>query len=217
MGSVDKGSGMLWSILIAAIPERYHSVQPLLHSLLESQSVARMPDVELHYLMDNRRRSVGEKRNNLLSIAKGEYISFIDDDDEVASDYVSKIYRQIVATRKSDAPADVICFPQRATLHPAGVIHECTYSLAHWRDRKPDDRRALVASGKPNVLNWSGPPSHTMIWRRAILDGIEFPSKMFGEDVDFVDLACERAKNELVLNGEPMYFYKFNEETSTTR
>ena len=69
---------MLWSILIAAIPERYHSVHGLLHSLLEQQSVARMQDVELLYLMDNRRRSVGEKRNALLQLAHGDYLSFID-------------------------------------------------------------------------------------------------------------------------------------------
>lgn len=32
---------MLWSILICGIPERYHSIHPLLRSLLEAQSVAR--------------------------------------------------------------------------------------------------------------------------------------------------------------------------------
>jgi len=153
------GGALLWSILIPAIPERYHSAHALLYSLLEQQSVARMQDVELLYLMDNRRRSVGAKRNNLLAMARGDYLSFVDDDDQIAADYVQKIYRQIAAARKNNPPADVICFPQRCTLNPSGVVHECTYSLKYWRNREPDKRRTLALTKKQNVLAWSGPPA----------------------------------------------------------
>lgn len=208
---------MLWSILLCGIPERYHSVQALLFSLLEKQSVARMPDVELLYHMDNRRRSVGAKRNGLLREAVGEYITFIDDDDEVSPDYVRKIRDAIIASRKQEILVDVICFPQRATLQPAGVTHECTYSLAHWSQRKPDARRVLTQSDKPNTLNWSGPPSHTMAWRREIVKDAHFPEKNFGEDVSWVDAVCEKAKTEIALTGDPIYFYKFDETKTATR
>jgi len=219
---------MLWSILIPSIPERYHTAQGLLFSLLESQSIARMQDVELLVLMDNKRRSVGAKRNALLEMAQGEYVSFIDDDDEVATDYVQKIYRLIAKTRKEKTPADVICFPQRATLVNQGVVHECTYSLAHWKDREPDKRRQLAPTDKPNTLAWSGPPAHTMVWRRETLlkgycptchkdDIVSFPKKNFGEDVDWVDAVCEKAKTEIVLNGEALYLYNFDSERTATR
>ncbi len=208
---------MLWSILVCAIPERYASAHGLLHSLLEAQSVARMQDVELLYLMDNKRRSVGAKRNDLLSMARGEYVCFIDDDDEVATDYVQKIYRTIVKARKEEIPADVICFPQRATLAPSGVIHECTYSLAHWRDREPDKRRVLVPTEVANTLAWSGPPAHTMVWKREIAQAAKFPEKNFGEDVDWVDQACEKAKTEMQIVGEFLYHYKFDEQRTATR
>ena len=208
---------MLWSILIPSIPERYHSAQELLHSLLEQQSVARMQDVELLYCMDNRRRSVGAKRNDLLAMARGEYLSFIDDDDLVATDYVQKVHRLISKARKQDPPADVICFPQRCTLAPSGVTHECSYSIAHWKDREPDKRRVLVQSGTPNVLNWSGPPAHTMIWRAEIAKSATFPEQNFGEDVSWVDAVCEKAKTEMVINGEPLYYYRFDEARTATR
>jgi len=214
---------MIWSILIAGIPERYHTVQPLLYSLLELQNVSRMPDVELLYLMDNKRQTVGEKRNALLAASNGEYISFIDDDDEVSPDYVDKIYRQIVASRKIDPQPDVICFPQRASILPAGFTHECSYSIRHWKDRKPGDRRAIVHAVDdkeviiPGVFWWSGPPAHTMVWRWETIKDVKFPEKNFQEDTDFVDLACEKAQTEIALSGEPLYFYKFNEETSATR
>jgi glycosyltransferase involved in cell wall biosynthesis len=203
--------------MIAAIPERFHSVQPLLYSLLEAQSVARMPDVELLYFMDSRKRPVGAKRNDLLAMARGEYVSFIDDDDEVASDYVRRIHDTIVSARKSDPRADVICFPQRATLKPHGVTHECTYSLAHWRDRKPEERRQLAHGSDANTLLWSGPPAHTMAWRRETIGDTRFPNKTFGEDVDWVNAVCAKATTEIVLTGAPLYFYKFDEERTATR
>ena len=70
---------------------------------------------------------------------------------------------------------------------------------------------------RPDALLWSGPPAHTMCWRRAVLEGVTFPEKNFGEDVGFVDQACKLAKTEIVLNGEPLYFYRFDEEKTATR
>ena len=213
---------MILSILIAGIPERFHSVQPLLYSLLETQGVVRLADVECLYLLDNKRRTVGAKRNALLDAARGEYISQIDDDDEVAPDYVRRIRETITATRKTDVPADVICFGQRATLHPHGITHECTYSLSHWRDRKPEERRQLAPAHdeagnvRPNTLLWTGPPAHTMVWRRALVADIKFPEQQFGEDTVWVDAACERAKAEIQLPFT-LYYYKFDSERSTTR
>jgi len=201
---------MLWSILIAGIPERYHSAQPLLYSLLEKQSVARMPDVELLYFMDNRRRLVGAKRNDLLRAARGEYISFVDDDDMVSDDYVRKIHEAIVAARKHDEPTDVICFPQRATLIQEGVVHECTYSLKN-KERK------LADGGEKNVLKWTGPPAHTMAWRHKVILGAQFPDKQFGEDVDWVDKLCATAKTEMLLDGPPLYLYNFDSKKTATR
>lgn len=208
---------MLWSILICGIPERFHAVQPLLYNLLESQAVARRPDVELIYTMDNRRRSVGAKRNSLLAMAQGEYISFVDDDDSVASDYVQKIVSAIAHARKATPPVDVICFGQRATIMPHGVIHECSYSLQHYRERPEGQMRVLAPSEKPNTLLWTGPPSHTMVWRRETVAECRFPESNFGEDVSWVDQACERAKSEIVLTGEPLYFYNFSEDGTATR
>lgn len=214
---------MLWTILISAIPERFHLVQPLLYSLLEAQGVSRMSEVELLYLMDNRRRTVGAKRNDLLGIARGEYVSFVDDDDEVSPNYVPTLYKAIAHTRRSATPADVICFPQRAILQPHGITHECTYALAHWKDRKPEERRQLAPAQAPDgavlpaTLNWSGPPAHTMVWRREIAISARFPEQQLGEDVAWVDKACEKAQTEMRIVGEPLYIYRFHEERTATR
>jgi hypothetical protein len=170
--------------------------------------------VELLYLLDNRRRLVGAKRNDLLHAARGEFISFIDDDDEVAINYIDKVLAGIVQARK--AGADVVCFPQRATLSPAGITHECTYSIKHL-ERPLDQRRKLEPTSTPGTLNWSGPPAHTMVWRRELVKDIPFEDKQFGEDVLWCDIAASRAKGEVQLAGDPLYFYKFDADRSTTR
>jgi glycosyltransferase involved in cell wall biosynthesis len=214
---------MLWSILICGVPERYHLIQPLLYSLLETQAVGRMSDIELLYLLDNKRRTVGAKRNALLAAANGEFISFIDDDDMVAPDYVKRIHDAMLQAKRSDMAPDVLCFGQRATLHPHGIVHECSYSLKHWKERPADSRRQLAPApgpdGKPlpNVLLWSGPPAHTMVWRRSAIGDARFPEQQFGEDVAWVDAVCERATSEMQLGGDPLYFYQFDQERSLTR
>ena len=209
---------MLWSILICGIPERFStSAHALLHDLLEKQKVAYRPDVELIYKLDNKRRSVGAKRNGLLRDALGDYICFVDDDDSVAPDYVQKVVSIIAKVRKGDPPTDVICFPQRAILKPSNVTHECTYSLQHFREREPADRRKLAQTSTPNTLAWTGPPAHTMVWRREVVKDVRFPEANFGEDASWVDQCCEGAKTEVVLTGEPLYFYNFDEAKTATR
>lgn len=75
---------MLLSILIPSIPR--HSL--LLAKLLESLSP--QPD-SIEILVDNGDEVVGIKRNRLLQQAKGDYISYIDADDSVASNYIALI------------------------------------------------------------------------------------------------------------------------------
>ena len=47
--------------------------------------------MEIIGLFDNKKRSVGEKRQDLLNLAKGQYLVFIDDDDRISDDYISSI------------------------------------------------------------------------------------------------------------------------------
>jgi hypothetical protein len=81
-----------WSVLIPTIPGREEKLRRLIASVQEK--VARIcPELRLEVCVafDNREMSIGMKRQQLLTQAKGKYLSFIDDDDEITDAYVEDL------------------------------------------------------------------------------------------------------------------------------
>lgn len=78
---------MKWSILILTMPRR----KQFLDRLLDVLGPQLTGDVELIVNYSIPEKSIGENRQMLLNQAHGEYVSFIDDDDLVAGNYVSSI------------------------------------------------------------------------------------------------------------------------------
>jgi glycosyltransferase involved in cell wall biosynthesis len=75
------------SILIATVPTRNKELEHLT-SLLAPQLTN---EVEVIVYWDNFEEKLGVKRQALLGAAKGEYVCFIDDDDEIPPYYIAKI------------------------------------------------------------------------------------------------------------------------------
>ena len=76
---------MILSILIPTLPER--------KTLLERLIVSINPTEQVEILTDSRPRGIttGEKRNDLLNRATGEYVCHVDDDDFVHNGYCREI------------------------------------------------------------------------------------------------------------------------------
>ena len=84
---------MKLSILICTVPSRVGNFLPAAVTELQRQiDSSGQGQVELIYLGDNKQRTVGRKRNDLLQLAQGEYVAFVDDDDRVAPNYISRIH-----------------------------------------------------------------------------------------------------------------------------
>ena len=77
----------LLSILVPSIPSR----TVLLHRLLCILAPQVTPEVEILINMDSGAKTIGDKRNSLLQAAESEYVSSIDDDDLVSSDYIEQL------------------------------------------------------------------------------------------------------------------------------
>ena len=83
---------MKLSILICSLEDRLVQLQQLRTKLIDQSD---MDVVEILTETDAGEMHTGAKRNKLLLQAKGDYIAFVDDDDMVSDDYVSKILKAI--------------------------------------------------------------------------------------------------------------------------
>lgn len=145
---------MILSILIPTVPSRKAKVAKLL-STLEALSELH-EGVEILCLYDNKKMTVGEKRNALLKIARGRYFAFIDDDDDVNYSYFSKITEAI-----SEHPSDLI-----------------TFNVGYYSDLEPH----YIC----DYADGTRLPAHVHVWNREKFGGKLFPERNAGEDVRWI-------------------------------
>ena len=132
------------------------------------QQVERLPnpkDVELLVFLDNKRRSIGYKRESLLYIARGNFIAFMDDDDVVYDHYIDEAIKAI-----DTAPSvDVITFKEHVIINNTPK-YELTFELGY------------PVNDPVQALNARRPPWHCCFWRRELAQRFHFPDIMYGED-----------------------------------
>jgi glycosyltransferase involved in cell wall biosynthesis len=159
------------SILTPTIPGREKQLERLTDRL--AAQIGDSP-VEHLVLCDNKRRSIGGKRQALLDIARGEYIAFVDDDDTVAEGYVSSLLTAI------EKGADVITFRQRAIYN--GLESTVVFGINN-RDE------AFNPGGTTFRAPW-----HVCAWRRDRVADCQFAETNYGEDRIWAMQARRRAR-----------------------
>lgn len=82
---------LLWQVLIPTIPHRHARLCELLADL-DRQA---QPGFGVLLFRDNLEHTIAEKRQQLLSAATAEYISFIDDDDAVVPTFIHRILTEL--------------------------------------------------------------------------------------------------------------------------
>jgi len=165
---------MKLSILTPTIPGREAQVQALSQKIAEQTGTA---DVEHLVLSDNRKRSIGAKRQALVDIARGQYVAFCDDDDDIADIYVQSILQAI----KSDA--DVVTFKQQSSYN--GARSTVVFHLGQGdHPYKPDGITKRDA--------W-----HVCAWRRDLVRTCLFGECNYGEDLIWCRQARAKAKTSV--------------------
>lgn len=181
---------MLLSILTPTLEGR----KILLNKLKDILVTQLTPQVE--WLLDPtpQPQSIGAKRQSLLEKAQGKYITYVDDDDEVANDYVKRILEAI----KQDP--DCIGFKGMA-----------------YKDGHID--RPFVATTKVDA--WKNLPGlfqrtiyHICPVKKEIALKIGFKPVNFGEDHIYSMGIKPLLKKEVFID-ESMYFYHYRSNIST--
>jgi len=176
------------SILVPALWSR----QAMLATLLpELERQAEGKSAEIVCVLDNRTRSIGFKRQSCLDIARGQYIAFVDDDDDVAPTYVDDI---LAATA---ARASVIVFNQISYLENCKPI-TIRFGLEY------QNESVQIPDPQPDGLVFHRRPWHVCAWRRDIAQRCIFPDASYGEDwwwaAQCNSLATRQARIDKVLH-----------------
>ncbi len=177
------------SILIATVPSRVDFFFPRIIKQLQQQ-VGTRKDIEIVGLFDNKTRSIGLKRQELMNMARGTYLTFIDDDDRLADDYISSIMKAI----EHDAVgSDCIVYNTICTVS-GGRPKLCKYGI--------EFNYGDILDG----AEWRGKPAHTMVWRSAIAKQTAFNDMGHGEDINWVWRAYGGIKNQYRID-RVLYYY----------
>lgn len=177
----------LLSILICSIPERTYKYLPELLRVLNPQ--CNYPEVELLILTDNKKMSIGEKRNKLKDLAKGKYIVYVDDDDLVSDNYVREI---LLATKKD---TDCILFDEWKTVSEKEgklVKYSIKYSNMKW------DEKIMYKT-----------PNSRMVIKKEIVENINFLHMNNYEDDEWGLRILPHIKTEFNID-KILYYYKFD-------
>jgi len=174
------------SILIPTLPNRIELFYlPLIKNLLKQ--IEPYNNIELISLFDNKKRTIGRKRQNMIDIIQGEYVCFIDDDDRISDNYV----KLIMDTLNNNPNTDCV------------VFWSCI--------NQPNMEDKIVKFGFEgrNIP----PPCHVHVWKSSIVKKYEYKNINHGEDSDWIN----RAKNDILhLSKIDKILYYYDARYNTT-
>lgn len=183
------------SIVTPAIWSRRGQAEKLAEKLQEQmQGLSPSAHVEHLVLFDNRSRSIGLKRQACLEVARGRYVAFVDDDDDVADNYVAALLDAI-----AQGQPDVITFEQRVIINDDEA--QCSFGL-----NQPDEPFV------PDTTFRRG-PWHVCAWKRDLVKECVFPDHSYGEDLQWSLQARRRVRTAVHV---PQVLHTYRHHAATT-
>ena len=172
------------SILICSLTSRNEKLVRLLDKFTEQLT----NEVEVIHYIDNGEISIGAKRNELLEMASGEYCAFVDDDDMVSDDYVSKVLAAVESKPDCASLTGIIYFPN-------GASRMFDHSIEH-------DGWFTGQDG-----NFYRTPNHLNPIKTEVVKRFGFKDMNSGEDFEFSNRIRWALHKEVKIPGEIYYYY----------
>ena len=163
-------------------------------------------------------KGVSEARNKGLSIAKGDYVTFVDADDRVAPGFFSEAVRLLDSTGAEAAYAKI------RRLYPKGTSSEPPFALKSGslileNAELAAFKRLIVAGSCPTELGYlNGFDAHTVaakVYSRRLLQGLLFSSDLkWGEDSLFNNIVAGKAI-KIAICDSVWYEYVYHSASAT--
>lgn len=191
---------MKLSILVPSVAERRNTFLPkslnMLYGQLEELPETVQKQVEIIYLIDNKTMMLGDKRNLMVDMAKGEYIAFVDCDDRISADYIKSLLAGI------ESGCDAIVFLAEVSLNglPPKI---CRYSKDYSHDYNTSTEYHRL-------------PNHIPCIKREVSKKVTFPSLKSAEDSGYAKLLKQHLHTEFKID-KVLYFYDFNDMTTVAQ
>lgn len=185
------------SILVCSVLNRRNTFLPQILEELNKQTHDKT-DVEVICVVDNKTRMLGIKRNDLVNMAQGDYITFVDDDDKLSRNYVSELLKAI----DENNSVDVINFIVNVSINDS-EFKPCYYTVENKHDFNRDNSYHRL-------------PNHIMCIKRQLCVDTPYKPILYGEDSAFSKELAPKIKKEFNIN-EVLYEYHYNSNTTETQ
>ena len=185
---------MKLSILICSLEQREKLLELLVRELEKQIALAKAKGkVEILTDVDRGEKIIGQKRNDLLEKAKGDFVVFIDDDDWVYPCYVSEILRALETNPDSLA-----------------ICGHITSNGADQRDWFISTKYEWITK---DLVYYRYPNHITPVKRKYALKA-KFPLMNNGEDYHYSMGLKKYLKTEIKIE-QPIYHYRYSTKNKT--
>lgn len=182
---------MRLSICIPTIVGREDQCEALTNKINKQiEDIGAGKDIELIVDKDNKEVSIGVKRQRMYEAAKGLYTVQIDDDDDIASNYVRAVY---LATFSD---ADCIGYLEECLIDNRLFYSKFSKGCKNWHQlRNPI-----------NGITYYRTPFHKTPIKTDLCIQTGVKDMRFGEDENFSKRIFPKLRSEIFIN-QVMYFY----------
>lgn len=182
------------SILIPSLTARAKYLQRLTDNI-QIQSFNKT-QVEVLTEIDDGKKTIGQKRNELLLRAQGEYICFVDDDDLLPNDSIPLQLQAINMGYPDVIGMHLLMITNGIKESECRTYHSLQYNT--WYD-EPDPQR-------PGKRRYFRNPNHLNPVKRLYAVATMFPEINMGEDRIYSANIHKYLKREIMIN-KPTYYY----------
>jgi cellulose synthase/poly-beta-1,6-N-acetylglucosamine synthase-like glycosyltransferase len=148
---------------------------------------------------DNKERSIGRKRQELLELAEGDFVVGIDSDDWIDQNYIVEIMKALQANPDTDH----VGFEEECCIN--GEYSKSIFSIQHcrWDENKYGYDHVRCANPKSVI-------------RRTKALQVGYPDLRYAEDIAFSEAVTPLLTSEVFIN-KPLYKYRHNSSPHNER